>query len=113
MVMAPGGENPRPELSPAMRKVGIRVHNKSNFRKTIDELRNELIEFETKEVLGNRIQSSRSRNAFGSKFFQPHITLLKAGSGIQDDLTEVGNLFRDCVNEITFDKFVIIKKNNF
>ncbi len=29
MVMAPGGENPRSELDPGRRKVGIRVHKQS------------------------------------------------------------------------------------
>jgi hypothetical protein len=29
MVLAPGGENPRPELEPGHRKVGIRVHRQS------------------------------------------------------------------------------------
>src|SRR6266542_3773932 len=32
MVMAPGGENPRPELDPMRRTVGIRVHKQSLAR---------------------------------------------------------------------------------
>jgi hypothetical protein len=113
MVLAPGGENPRPDLIPGKLKVGIRVKNGSTLRKKIIELRDSLIAHETEYVLGNRKPSTKSRNAFGARNFQPHIALLNAGSGIQTNLTEVGNNFRDSIPEIYFDKFIIQKVRNY
>lgn len=47
MVMAPGGENPRPDLDPATRKLGVRVHRRSRAMQPILELRERLTKFET------------------------------------------------------------------
>ena len=113
MVLAPGGENPRPELVPGRRKVGIRIKKSSEFMNVIMAFRKEFFLFETEEVLGKRKPSSKVRNAFGSRHFQPHITILKSGSGIQTNLTEVGDDFRDFVHEIKFDKVIVQKKRNF
>jgi len=69
------------------------------------------VKFETKKVLGNRSPSNKSRNAFGSRHFQPHISLLKAGSMIQTNLTPIGEKMRSTLKEIEFDKFIIkVKK---
>lgn len=113
MVMAPGGENPRPNLIPARRKVGVRVIRTSSFRGKIYEYRNLLIEHETPRVLGRRKQSTKTKNAFGARHFQPHITLLNAGTGIDTNLTIVGDAFRDSIQEIHFDKFVVVKRKHF
>lgn len=113
MVLAPGGENPRTDLVPAKRKIGIRIHKSSAFRKKILEYRKEFFLHETPKVLGLRKPSSKTKNAFGARHFQPHIAILKSGSGIQTDLTEVGDNFRDFVHEIHFDKFLIHKRKNF
>lgn len=113
MVLAPGGENPRPTLIPAENKVGIRIHKSSKFRDKILEYRQEFFLHETPKILGLRKPSSKTRSAFGAKNFQPHITLLNLGSGIQTDLTEVGNNFRDSVHEIHFDRFIIRKRRYF
>jgi hypothetical protein len=113
MVLAPGGENPRPDLVPAKKKVGIRVRKASAFREKIIEYRKQFFIHETPNVLGLRKPSSKSKNAFGARHFQPHIAILKSGSGIQTNLTEVGENFRDCVHEIHFDKFLIHKRKNF
>jgi hypothetical protein len=113
MVLAPGGENPRPNLVPAKRKIGIRVIKSSKFRDKILEYRQQFFLHETPKVLGLRRPSSKSRNAFGARNFQPHIAMLNSGSGIQTNLTEVGDNFRDFVQEIQFDRFIIYKRRNF
>jgi len=113
MVLAPGGENPRPNLLPAKKKVGVRIHRSSKFREKILEYRHQFFLHETPKVLGVRKPSSKTRNAFGARNFQPHIAILKPGSGIQTDLTDVGENFRDVVQAIHFDKFIIHKRRNF
>jgi hypothetical protein len=113
MVLAPGGENPREELVPGKRKVGIRIHKASKFRETILKYRELFFLHETPKVLGLRRPSSKTKNAFGARNFQPHIGILKSGSGIQTDLTEIGDSFRDVVQEIHFDRFLIQKRRNF
>lgn len=110
MVLAPGGENSRPELVPADKKVGIRIKKQSELRSVIDKYRNEVLIHENQSVLGSRKPSNRVRNAFGSRYFQPHISILKAGSGIITDLNIVGDDFRDFVPEISFDRYVIKRK---
>jgi hypothetical protein len=113
MVLAPGGENPRPHLIPGNRKVGIRIRKSSEFMNTIMAFRKEFFLFETEEILGSRKPSTKSRNAFGSRHFQPHISILKSGSGIQSNLSEIGECFRDIVQEIKFDKVIVQKVRNF
>lgn len=107
MVLAPGGENPRPELDPRNHKVGIRIKRSSPIIANIRNFRNELLTYETKTVLGKRSASSNKRNAFGSRYFQPHIALLRSGCNIDRDLTRIGTLFRERIGELTFDKFII------
>lgn len=113
MVMAPGGENPRPELDPGKRKVGVRIIKSSPFRQRIYEYRNDILEHENGQVLGNRKPSNNHRNAFGARHFQPHITLLRSGTYIDRDLTIMGDAFRDAIPEISFSKYVIKKRKNF
>jgi|NGEPerStandDraft_6_1074524.scaffolds.fasta_scaffold177026_1 hypothetical protein len=107
MVMVPGGENPRPDIDPEMKKVGIRIHRASSVLDEIIDLRNDLSKYETREVLGDRSPSSRKKSAFGSRYFQPHIALLEPGSGINRDLTIVGKLFREQIGDLTFDRLII------
>jgi hypothetical protein len=107
MVMAPGGENPRPNLIPGQRKVGIRVQRKSVAMSLILGLRERLLLHETRAVLGVRRPSTHRTNAFGARSFQPHMTLLRAGSGVQPDLTTLGTPFREHVGDLTFDRFEI------
>ncbi len=107
MVMAPGGENPRPELEPAKRKVGIRVQRSNAARETIQELRNRLLLHETSAVLGGRRPSTHSSNAFGARHFQPHMALLRAGSGVDRDLTKLGVIFRREIDTLSFDRFAV------
>lgn len=112
MVMAPGGENPRPELNPCERKVGIRVHKKSTALPLILQFRNRLLEYETEKILGGRSPSTNAKNAFGARHFQPHMTMIRPGSGIDRDLTIIGAPFREALGDLSFNNFVInIVKN--
>lgn len=107
MVMAPGGENARPNLIPGKRKVGIRIHRQSPAMKVLKVYRDRLINLETKAVLGKRQKSNMRRNAFGSRYFQPHLAIIEAGSGIAQDLTWIGKLFRETLGNLIFDKFIV------
>ena len=71
------------------------------------QLRKQMLKYETNKVLGNRKPSTNSRNAFGSRHFQPHISIIKAGSMLQNDLTPIGKKMRDKMKDLHFNKFVI------
>jgi hypothetical protein len=108
MTMTPGGENPRPDVDPNTCPVGVRVHKSSQAYIKIQELRAQLIKFETESVLGKRRPSTKTRNAFGSRYYQPHITLLRQGSGVGADLRPLGDAFRRSIEKIEFNSFEII-----
>jgi len=107
MVLAPGGENPRPELEPRKKKVGIRVQRKNDGRPEILKFRERLLAHETPEVLGSRRPSTHVSNAFGARNFQPHMALLRPGNGVDRDLTKLGSIFRQEIKSLTFDRFCI------
>jgi hypothetical protein len=107
MVMAPGGESPRRDLAPAQRKVGIRVHRQSDALPAILAFRERLLRHETARVLGARAPSTRRLNAFGPRHYQPHMTVLRPGSGIGRDLTQLGASFRRKFGTLRFDRFEI------
>ena len=107
MVLAPGGENPRPEIYLPFHKIGIRVRKQSVARASILSYRERLTAFETSEVLGIRRPSTATKSAFGSRSFQPHMTLLKAGHGIGQDLARIGEAFRAKFGCFKFDRFAI------
>jgi hypothetical protein len=113
MVLTPGGENPKDHIVPEDHKIGVRVKRISLLRESIYKYREYFYEHETTKVLGKRKPSTKSRNAFGAKSFQPHISLLHRHNGIIDNLTVVGEMFREFVPEIYFDKFVVINRKNF
>lgn len=107
MVLAPGGENPRPELEPRYRKVGIRIMKASPARPIIQMFRERLLRYETREVLGSRRPSTHTANAFGARNFQPHMSLIRAGSGIDRDLTKLGRIFRSEIDALRYDRFIV------
>jgi hypothetical protein len=114
MVLAPGGENPRPELEPKHCKVGIRIQRKNVARSEIQVFRERLLAYETPNVLGGRRPSTGERNAFGARHFQPHIALIQPGNRMDRDLTRTGELFRQAVKQVTLDRFSIeiVRKDN-
>ena len=107
MVLAPGGENPRPELEPTRRSVGIRLTRRNLAIDGILALRRNLYIRETAEVTKGRKATTDWTNAFGARHYQPHIKLLRPGSGVDRDLTKIGEVFRDQMGHIEFGKFEI------
>lgn len=107
MVMAPGGENPRPNIDPATRKVGVRVQWQSTAMPQIQALRQRFIALESPRVLGNRARSTARTSAFGARSFQAHMALLRAGSGVPNDLTQIGAPFRENLGNLRFDRFLV------
>lgn len=44
---------------------------------------------------------------YGKKLSQPHMAVLRAGSGIDSNLTLIGVPFREILDDLTFDRFAI------
>ena len=107
MVLAPGGENPRPELEPHRQSVGIRLTKRNIAIPQILELRRAIYAFETQKVLGRRHMTSDWVNAFGARHFQPHVKLIWPGSGTHHDLAIIGKRFRAEVAYVEFDTLEI------
>ena len=84
-------------------KEGCRVNVSRNLR----AFRERLIEHETPLVLGKRPRSTARTSAFGAGSFQPHMALLRAGSGVQRDLTQLGTPFRQALGDLHFDRFLV------
>jgi hypothetical protein len=107
MVMSPGGEHPRPELDPSELTVGIRVHKQSSALPSILEFRRRLLKLETQRVLGRRAPSTDKSSAFGARFYQPHLSILRPGSEIDRDLSVLGRRFRETLGDLIFDTFAV------
>jgi hypothetical protein len=82
MILAPGGENPRPELEPSQRSVGIRLAKRNHAIDKIQHLRARIYRLETPAVIGERKRTSAWTNCFEPRHYEPHIKLLRPGSGI-------------------------------
>lgn len=75
MVLAPGGENPRPDLEPSRRSVGIRLTRRNSSRAAIQSLREPLYRLETPEVIGySRKPTNAHTNASGARHIQPTLS---------------------------------------
>ncbi len=107
MVLAPGGENPRPEIDPRRHSIGIRLTRRNRAIADIQQLRKSVYQLETDRVVGCRKRTTAWTSCFGARHYQPHITLLRSDSRIQHDLTEIGSAFRSEVEGIEFDRFQI------
>ena len=103
MVLAPGGENPRPDLAPGALSVGIRITRRNRAMAEIQKLRESVYRYETLEVIGSRTPTTARTNCFGSRNYQPHIRLLHSWSRVERDLTTVGESFRSEIREIQLD----------
>jgi hypothetical protein len=107
MVLAPGGENPREDLVPEKHMIGIRVRRQTSAMPIILAFRERLLRYETQRVLGRRSPSTNKVNAFGARWFQPHMVMLRPGSGIDADLTRLGEPFRELIGDLLFDRFEV------
>lgn len=107
MVMAPGGENPRPDIDASKHSIGARLQRQADQFDHILERRAYFYQFETPDVIGNRKPSNHRRNAFGARHFQPHVSLLGRGALPDALVTEVGRSFRRSISAIHFDEYRI------
>ncbi len=107
MVLAPGGENPRPELDPRTLSVGIRLTRRNRAVADIHRLRESVYGYESPEIVGKRKCTTAWTNCFGSRHYQPHIQLLKPWHKIHSSLAEIGARFRSEIHHIDFDFFHI------
>ena len=108
MVLAPGGENPRSNLIPSQRSIGIRLTKRNKAIMEIINLRRNAYRHEQKFKSGygkgKRFKTTDWRNSFGARHYQPHIKLIKPGSDIDRNLTILGDVFRNNIKNITFSK---------
>jgi hypothetical protein len=107
MAMAPGGENPRPDIDPIKCMIGLRIRRANGACAPIENLRQRFYEHETSEVLGIRRPSNRLRSAFGAHHFQPHISVLKPGAVSDPDLSKLGMILRESIDQLSFDRFLV------
>ena len=113
MILAPGGENPRQDIDPNANCIGVRLRRSSEAVKQILDLRSKFYVYETPDILGKRKPSDARRNAFGSHHYQPHITLLKPSSGIdQGRIASVASDLRSALPPIQFDRFKVRIKSS-
>ena len=94
MVLVPGGENPRHGVIPAHRSLALRLTSRNSAIPDIQALRSKLTGLETKDVLGSRSPSSRKRNAFGARNYQPHLKICGPNNGSPKDLRTIGGHLR-------------------
>jgi hypothetical protein len=108
MAMTPGGENPdNLSFDSRRHRFGIRVQKRAPAFKIISHYRQRFFRYETDEVLGRRSRPTVSRSAFGARNFQPHILFIRNPTNVSLDLKEVGESFRDKVDNLVFDRFQI------
>ena len=107
MVMVPGGENAKVNILPSSKSIGIRLTKRNIAVPKILEVRKNI--YQNEPSFKTRKNTSDWKNAFGAKNFQPHMTLLKPGNNIPNDLTEVGNLFRENFKQLNFRKLLVKK----
>ena len=108
MVLAPGGENPRKNIDPNKSPIGIRLTRRNIAIPRLLQLRRSFYKYENEYVLKNRRhKTSDSKNAFGSNHFQPHILMIRPGNRINQNLTNIGKIFREELKYIYFNKFEI------
>jgi hypothetical protein len=110
MAVAPGGENPRPDIDTPCRPIAIRVRRSSEAGIRLLEQRAKFYPYETPDVIGARQPSNARRSAFGSRHYQPHVTVLAARSGLDPDLTQAGDLFRSVMPPIRFNRLAIRRR---
>ena len=108
MVLAPGGENPRKNINPNKCPIGIRLTRRNIAMPRLLQIRRSFYRHENEYVLRNRRhKTSDKKNAFGSNHFQPHILMIRPDNKINQNLTDIGKIFRKELKYIYFNKFEI------
>ena len=59
-----------------------------------------------------RRQTTNWTNSFGSKHYQPHISLLRPWNDLEDSLNNVGENFRSQISHLNFSRMEIKVKEN-
>lgn len=107
MAMAPGGENPRPDINPLRCMIGLRIRRSAGATEQLEAIRSRFYAYEQGNVLGSRLPSNRRRSAFGARSYQPHITVLKADAVNDPDLSKIGRIVRNQLEDIHLDRLII------
>ena len=103
MPMTPGGESPRPEVDPNEHRIGLRLTKRNRAIGQIQGFRAGYYEREKTTITSEICKPTKAwTSAYGAPRYQPHITVLKPGSGIDSDLTKLGEAFRREIEEIEF-----------
>ena len=89
-------------MTPAHRSLALRLTSRNSAIPDIQALRSKLTGLETKDVLGSRSPSSRKRNAFGARNYQPHLKICGPNNGSPKDLRTIGGHLR---RELVFLRF--------
>ena len=107
MTLAPGGENPRSDIDARRSNIGLRIQRKSGAYSDILSLRARFYTPEARILAPERTRSAERRNAFGARHHQPHITVLRARSGIDANLSTAGARLRATLPPLEFDQLVV------
>jgi len=102
MVLVPGGENPRPGVIPSRHSLALRLTTRNSAIPEIQSLRAELAQMETDDVIGPRARSTRNRNAFGARYYQPHLKVCEPRNAAPQNLTEFGKALRARLDFVRF-----------
>ena len=106
MTMSPGGENKRHDnLVHSKKTIGIRLTRRNEGIKDILELRRKVYKYEPKFT--KRKQTTNWSNSFGSRHYQPHISILRPWNDLEDSLYDVGENFRSQISHINFSRMEI------
>ena len=107
MVLVPGGENPRRGVAPSQHSLALRLTTRNVAVPEIQALRAELTEMETDDGLGARAGSTRRRNAFGARHYQPHLKVCGPHNGAPQNLTEFGKHLRASLDVVRFSYYEV------
>ena len=107
MVLVPGGENLRRGVIPSQHSLALRLTTRNVAVPQIQALRAELTEMETDGVLGARAGSTRRRNAFGARHYQPHLKICGSHNGAPQNLTESGKHLRASLDVVRFSYYEV------
>ena len=107
MVLVPGGENPRAGVIPSRHSLALRLTTRNVAVPEIQALRAEITQMQTDDVLGARAGSTRRRNAFGARHYQPHLKLCGPNNGAPQNLTEFGEPIRASLDVVRFSYYEV------
>ena len=102
MVLVPGGDNLRRGVIPSQHSLAFRLTTRNVAVPEIQAFRAEITQMETDDVLGARAGSTRRRNAFGARHYQPHLKICGPHNEAPQNLTEFGKHLRASLYVVRF-----------